>query len=703
MRTQDFVHLDLKPSNILVTDDGQVRLLDFGIAKLLEQGEARETELTRVSGRVLTPEYASPEQIRGEPLGIASDVYSLGAVLYELLTGRRPYKLKRESSAALEEAILEVDAEKPSEAVREPSLRKQLRGDLDTIILKALQKKPEDRYSTTNALADDLNNYLFNRPVLARHDSRRYRVSRFIRRNRLAVAAVALVVIGVSVGTGIALWQARVALAEKKRAEQVKTFIAGIFQDANLDEGQGKSLTALELLKRANERIDSTLDAGPPTRLELMNLVGSSLMSLGDMESAEAAANRGVAEAGRNLSGDHPLALRARLLRSWVLLYRGETKEMRKELDAVFPVLQRSSGLSVEDMVFAWRLQCGLLLDEGKAEEAQAAGRETLRLADSGLDAHHKEKLMALLELAFAYSQGKRAPQLQQVETSSRAYRLAIEAHRTNPLHPNVMKARAAYGGALGAQGKLEEGIQHLVQARRDAAQLFGESSITVAVYSQNLVDLQLRAGLVKEALDSSERAFQIYEQSSDRNSYTSMSVEKMRGLALSAARQMHDALPVLSRAVESSTRVLGRSHHLTLEARAMRARVLGYTGGFDEATKEIESVIAEFGPTHASRYVGVRIQGILKQLGGDYPAALIASQEALRLIGDEPSRKACRGRTLMEIGVSQLELGKHAEALLSLGQARTILGLPGERMHPDLAGVFCWIGPCEDAPVEAR
>jgi eukaryotic-like serine/threonine-protein kinase len=214
---------------------------------------------------------------------------------------------------------------------------------------------------------------------------------------------VLLAVIG---GAGLALWQARVALGEKRRAEQAKTFIAGIFQDANLDEGQGKTLTALEVLRRANDRIDSALDAGPATRLELTNIVGSSLMSLGDYVTAETVADRAVRESQR-LPADHALTLRARLLRSWVLMYRGKTKEMRKELDGVFPALERSPAITAEDRVFAWRLRCGLAIDEGNAEEAQVAGREAVRLADAGLSTYHREKLMALLELAYAYSQSR--------------------------------------------------------------------------------------------------------------------------------------------------------------------------------------------------------------------------------------------------------------------------------------------------------
>src|SRR6185436_14101596 len=184
------VHRDLKPANILVTANGGVRLLDFGIAKLLDDGEARATQLTRLSGGAFTPEYASPEQILGEPLTVASDVYSLGVVLYELLTGTRPYRLKRDSLGALEEAILQAAPARPSE-IAPPELRKALRGDLDTIVPKALKKNPAQRYATVNAFAEDLACYLQDRPVQARPDSSTYVLRKFVARNRLAVGASA--------------------------------------------------------------------------------------------------------------------------------------------------------------------------------------------------------------------------------------------------------------------------------------------------------------------------------------------------------------------------------------------------------------------------------------------------------------------------------------------------------------------------------
>src|SRR5262245_44032128 len=197
------LHRDLKPANILITTDGDVRVLDFGIAKLLEQGQAAETDLTLFAGRALTLDYASPEQITGQPLTVASDVYSLGVVLYELLTGTRPYRPKRKSPAALEEQILEAEPVPPSEIVSDKELRRTLRGSLDRIVLKALRKSPEDRYLTADTFADDVERYQQKRPVIACPDSARYRMAMLMRRHRLGFIAGSLLLVILIAASGV--------------------------------------------------------------------------------------------------------------------------------------------------------------------------------------------------------------------------------------------------------------------------------------------------------------------------------------------------------------------------------------------------------------------------------------------------------------------------------------------------------------------
>jgi serine/threonine-protein kinase len=307
------VHRDLKPSNILVTGEGQVKLVDFGIAKLLDEGMAQATELTHLAGQPLTLDYASPEQIAGEPLTVASDVYSQGVVLYEMLTGERPYRLRRDSRGALEDAILEGDPIRPSEAASQHLARNALRGDLDTIVLKALKRNPEERYSTANAFAEDVNRLLEGRPVIAQPDTITYRARRFVARNRVGVAAAATLLVLVSAFGVTSAFQARRVAAERDRArieaaraERVTLLVADLFKLAEPGAARGDTITARELLDRGTERIATELERDPDTQAALYRVVGRVYGNLAQHETAVAVLERTL-ELQRRIQGNRTL------------------------------------------------------------------------------------------------------------------------------------------------------------------------------------------------------------------------------------------------------------------------------------------------------------------------------------------------------------------------------------------------------------
>ena len=294
------IHRDLKPGNILVTAQGEVRLLDFGIAKLMEPegGVSVETELTRMAGRPMTPQYAAPEQLLGQPLTTACDVYALGVVLYELLCGERPYELKVESAAQLEQAILDIEPRAPSRRALSDStamgrgttgalLRKQLASDLDAIVLRALAKQPAQRYGSVEALGADLDRWLGGEPVEARAPSTVYRVGKFVRRHTLSVSLSAAAVVSLIAVAAVAVVMGLQAREDSARAVAARDFMLNIFARANQEKSRGADITARDLLETGRKDVLTRLAGQPSLQAELLRGIAKIQGDMGEYATAD--------------------------------------------------------------------------------------------------------------------------------------------------------------------------------------------------------------------------------------------------------------------------------------------------------------------------------------------------------------------------------------------------------------------------------
>ena len=577
------IHRDLKPSNVLVKPDGSIRLLDFGIAKQLETLDM-PVDRTRTELRLLTPAYAAPEQICGDRIGIHTDVYSLGVILYELLAGRLPYDLSNRTPGQAETLLMEHEPVKPSTVVRHSgddalatseieSVSRGSWADLDVLCLTAMHKDPQRRYRSVEALMRDIDHFLRGEPLEARRDSWSYSLGKFIQRNRRTVAAATLVfmaVVSLVIFYTARLTRARdAALAEAARTERIQRFMGNLFQGGDPAAGPANDLRVVTLLDRGVQQARA-LDNDPEVQAELFGTLGSIYQSLGKFDQADSLLRSALKER-RSLFGPDNRAV------AESLVALGELRSAQAEL-----------------------------------EDAEQLVRQGLEMTKRHLPPNHPAVARAMTALGTVLE--NRGEYDRAIPLLDRAVQLqSVKGAENSDVAVSLTELANShfYAGHYDISNSLNRRVLELDR------KLYGERHPNVAQDLTNLGAIQFEQGHYNEAERFDRQALAIYESFYGRDHPETASLMTLLGRALVAQGRSSEAANLLREALGIQERVYGKVHPRVASALNDLGKVAQQQGRLDEAEADFSRMAAIYSSVYNGKHYYI---GVAKaNLGGVY------------------------------------------------------------------------------------
>jgi eukaryotic-like serine/threonine-protein kinase len=690
------IHRDIKPSNILITGEGEAKLLDFGIAKLLDDSHGGMTQTADALNRPLTPAYAAPEQLRGDPVSTATDIYSLGVVLFELLTGKRPYDLRDDADRDIARRTFDstTTTPLPSRVVDDtaPASARLLRGDLDTIVVTAMQRDPLRRYATADSLARDLQRYLAGQPISARRDSVGYRFHKFVDRHRIGVGAATVGVIALVAALVFAVWQAHEKSQQALMSQQVTQFLVGIFRGADPSISRGSNATAKDLLDQGTERLRSDANVEPNVRARLLSTIATTYADLGLYDRASPLAKESLA---LRRSVGAPETDVAESLDALGRIDRLKADFVHAEPAIREAVAIRRAKLPNDDPLLIESLDNlgNLLSEKGDFQAAEGSFREAFERAER----HFGKQAPETARYLDDYAQD--VDNLGRRQDAEVLYRRALQIRETKlgPDDPDLAFSLINLGTFLDNQGNYAEAIPMIERADKIRHRVFGAEHPLTASAEISLAGVYLSVERIDDAQKLVEHAIAVFRRDLPDDHPKISEALNLLGVLHVSRRDYAAAVPAMREAAQRYRRTLGIDHPDTLTAENNLGYALVHADLLSEAETLLREVIARQRHDNGQPMLATVRENLASALAAEhkYVDAAAAARDALDIARKNSGEETAPVAIALRVLASMEELegdAAHAEA-----HFRAAYDL-GEKLHAQhISAAYEWKVPLAD------